>query len=425
MKSLLRHRLSILTAALLASWLPPQSRAQQISDNLEPYQMLRSLQFVQDSVVMGDHSAGEMQRFMLGTIDKRLRSVNPKVFDDPRNVDAALIYAMSGGNPATLEFLVSRDTGGYFDTRVADALRKYLSGRGLMVANSLAAMVPEYKDQRIGPYIALVAGNVMIAKDTKQALGFFDWARLVAPGTIVEEAALRRSVAIAVEGDQVDQAMDYARRYARRFVHSPYAGQFADLFVQLVIEHYGKITADDIAGALEFMDDDRAQEVYVRIARRATINGNSDLAALAAEKAKERGKDRVSPGGSVAKLYSGVADLSKGRMDGVLETLSAIPEDGLKAEDQALRAAAQRVAEEVMRSPTEASLEQDADANMANQISAEQTSALPGHDAAGKNPAEMNSATGKAQTLDPDFKTFVDRGRSRLSAIDDLLKQEK
>ncbi|WP_137132518.1 chemotaxis protein MotC [Rhizobium sp. FY34] len=425
MKSLLQHRLSILTAALLVSWLPQQSRAQQISDNLEPYQMLRSLQFVQDSVVMGDHSAGEMQRFMLGTIDKRLRTINPKVFEDPRNVDAALIYAMSGGNPATLEFLVARDTSGNFDTRVADALRKYLSGRGLMVANSLAAMVPEYKDQRIGPYIALVAGNVMIAKDTKQALGFFDWARLVAPGTIVEEAALRRSVAIAVEGDQVEQAMGYSRRYARRFVHSPYAGQFADLFVQLVIKHYGKVSADDIAGTLEFMDDDRAQEVYLRIARQATINGNSDLAALAAGKAKERGKDRASPGGSVAKLYSGVADLSKGHIDGVLETLNAIPEDGLKAQDQALRAAAQRVAEEVVRSPTEASLEQDASANIANQISAEQTSALPGHDAAGKTPAEMGSATGKAQTLDPDFKTFVDRGRSRLSAIDDLLKQEK
>jgi chemotaxis protein MotC len=424
MKALIRHPFSILAASLMLCWPAPQSNAQQMSDSLEPYQMLRSLQFVQDSVVMGDHSAGEMQRFMLSTIDRRLRSINSKVFDDPRNVDAALIYAMSGGNPATLEYLVSRDTVGHFDTRVADVLRKYLSGRGLLVANSLNAMVPEYKDQRIGAYLALVAGNVMIAKDPKQALGFYDWARLIAPGTIVEEAALRRSVAVAVEGDHVDEAMGYSRRYARRFSHSPYAGQFADLFVQLVVNHFGKVTEEDIESTLEFMDADRAQEVYLRIARQATINGKATLAGMAAQKAKDRGKDRPSPGGSVAKLYSGVANLSMGRIEGVVETLRDLPEEGLTAEDRALRDAAQRVAEQVLQTPTQTSLEQDADATMDNQISAEQTSALAGHDAAGKSPAEMSSATGNAQALDPDFKTFVDRGRSRLSAIDELLKEE-
>jgi chemotaxis protein MotC len=424
MKPLIRHPLSIFAASLLFCWQPLQSRAQQSPDSLEPYQMLRSLQFVQDSVVMGDHSAGEMQRFMLGTIDRRLRTINSKVFDDPRNVDAALIYAMSGGNPATLEYLVSRDTAGNFDTRVADVLRKYLSGRGLLVANSLSTMVPEYKEQRIGAYLALVAGNVMIAKDPKQALGFYDWARLIAPGTIVEEAALRRSVAVAVEGDHVDEAMSYSRRYARRFTHSPYAGQFADLFVQLVVKNFGRITEEDIESALEFMDDDRAQEVYLRIARQATINGNAALAGMAAERAKERGKDRPSRGGSVAKLYSGVAELSMGRIDGVVETLRDLPEEGLTAEDRALRDAARRVAEQVLQTPTEASLEQDEGATIENQISAEKTSALAGHDAAGKSSAGMEPATGKAQMLDPDFKTFVDRGRSRLSAIDALLKEE-
>lgn len=59
--------------------------------------MLRSLQFVQDSVVRGDHSAADMQRFLLTRIDKRLRTAAPSDFEDPRNVDAALIYTMSGG----------------------------------------------------------------------------------------------------------------------------------------------------------------------------------------------------------------------------------------------------------------------------------------------------------------------------------------
>ena len=153
---------------------------------LAPYAMLRSLQFVQDSVVRGDHSAGEMQRFMLGTLDNRLRTINPSEYRDPRNVDAAMIYAMSGGNPATLEYLASRDVDGNFDGRVADVLRKYLGGKGTLVAKSMAQMAQEYRDQKIGPYLALVSGNVAVAKDPKAALVHYDWARLTAPGTIVE-----------------------------------------------------------------------------------------------------------------------------------------------------------------------------------------------------------------------------------------------
>src|SRR6478609_6092213 len=112
----------------LAVAAPGAVRAEEQED-LVPYKMLRSLQFVQDSVVLGDHSAAEMQRFMLGTIDQRLRTIDQSVFDDDRNVDAALIYAMSGGNPETLEYLVARDVNGHFDNRISDVLRKYLSGK--------------------------------------------------------------------------------------------------------------------------------------------------------------------------------------------------------------------------------------------------------------------------------------------------------
>jgi chemotaxis protein MotC len=113
---LLVHALSLLGLAWTGA-----ARAEDMN-GVEPYKLLRSLQFVQDSVVLGDHSAAEMQRFMLETIDQRLREADSAIFEEPRNVDATLIYAMSGGNPATLEFLVARDIDCNFDSRVTDAL---------------------------------------------------------------------------------------------------------------------------------------------------------------------------------------------------------------------------------------------------------------------------------------------------------------
>ncbi|MDO1581029.1 chemotaxis protein MotC [Rhizobium oryzicola] len=417
------QRTLLLAATALACSLAVEPAFAQQADNLEPYQMLRSLQFVQDTVIMGDHSAGEMQRFMLGTLDKRLRTVSTAVFDDPRNVDATLIYAMSGGNPATLDYIAAKDTSGHFDNRVTDVLRKYLSGKGSLIQKTLIGMVPEYRNQRIGPYLALIAGNVVIGKEPKDALQYYDWARLGAPGTIVEEAALRRSLAIAVDVDLVEQGLSYARKYARRFVHSPYASQFADLFVKLVVKHFGEITEEDIEDTLEFMDNDRAKSILVRIARQAAIDGKNELASLASRKAEERGASARTSFDAIAKLYGGVANLSTDRVNDVLSAIANIPESELTPEDRAIREAARRIGEEVVRPPTLNSLGQDKNGNIQPQSAAVDVSAKPSNDVQGSGSTTAQNAGGPSQKLDPDFQTYVDRGQSALTAIDKMLKE--
>lgn len=399
--------------------------AQQKQD-LAPYNMLRSLQFVQDSVVLGDHSAGEMQRFMLGTLDDRLRSAPAAVFEDPRNVDAALIYAMSGGNPTTLEYLASRDIAGNFDNRVTDALRKYLSGKGTLIAKSLADMAEEYKDRKLGPYLALVTGNVTVPRDPKAALAYYDWARLTAPGTIIEEAALRRSVAITVDGGMVDKALNYSRQYARRFEHSPYASQFVDFFVQLVVGHYGEVKEEDIDNSVEFFDVDRRREVFLRIARAATIGGKTELARLASAKAEALGGDATRQPETLARLYGGVATVPTNNTSDAMQALSAIPDEILSPRDRALREAAKVIAEQVVTKPTAESLAQEKLANITNANDANLPVAQqPGHDVGGSKPAAEGLSAATAAPVDTTFQTFVDNGRSKLTAIDALLNEEK
>lgn len=401
----------------------------QALDSIEPFRMLRSLQFVQDSVVLGDHSAAEMQRFMLETIDSRLRDADASIFEEPRNVDAALIYAMSGGNPATLEFLVARDVDGNFDNRVTDALRKYLSGKGTLIAKSLADMVPEYRDQKIGPYLALVAGNVTITRDPAAALKFYDWARLTAPGTIVEEAALRRSLSIALDTGMVEKGAAYSNRYARRFLHSPYASQFADLFVRLVVDHFDKLDEQFILTTLSFMDEPRQREVYLRIARQAAINGHTELARLSAARAKGLAGQVDDGMDALADLYGGVADVSSGSVEAAMQAIIDIPDEKLSPSDRALRTAAQAVAEEVLRLPVMESPTQ-ADSTTPDVVISETASDDPTAMTADERAAAVPVAATPAGTKegatdsDPAFQSFVDTGRSKLEEIDKLLNEE-
>lgn len=430
-----RHRYTSIALALAigTAAAPGAGRAEDQAD-LPPYKMLRSLQFVQDSVVLGDSSAGEMQRYMLSTLDTRLRDADKTVFDDSRNVDAVMIYAMSGGNPATLEYLMSRDVDGHFDNRVADLLRKYLSGKGLLVVNSLADVAKEYRDKRIGPYLSLVAGNVMMAKDPKAAMKLFDWARLTAPGTIVEEAALRRSVALASDAGMVPTALAYSQRYARRFLHSPYASQFADQFVKLVVDHTADIKPQDIVDILSFMDPPRQREVYLRIARRATIAGEMDLAKLASARAQDIGSDGSTAFNALASFYGGIANISSPDIGVAVRDINQIPDGELNQRDRMLRDAARAVADAVLQPPDAKSLTQGSPSNLPKQADAEHDdNARPAADAdqpqvaqgeqQGAAPAAQ-SREGGGQDAGSSFNTFVTTSRSKLSAIDDLLKQE-
>jgi chemotaxis protein MotC len=75
---------------------------------LQPYQLMRSLQLVQDSIAAGDHAALPMQAKLLEMVDTRLRAADAEDFKEPKNFRALLVYGMSGGNPVTVEAGTSR-----------------------------------------------------------------------------------------------------------------------------------------------------------------------------------------------------------------------------------------------------------------------------------------------------------------------------
>lgn len=408
-----------LAATLCGLGAEPAKVFAQSQDNLMPYAMLRSLQFVQDSVTMGDHSATEMQRFLLQTIDERLKSAPSAIFKDPRNVDAALVYAMSGGNPATLELLVARDVDGNFDSRVADILRKYLSGKGTLVAQSIAAMVPEYRGTRIGAYLALIGGNVTIPRDPVAALGFYDIARLEAPGTIVEEAALRRSLAIAVEDGDAGRGVEYAQRYARRFLHSPYASQFADLLVSLVVKRVDSIGHDTIEETFAMMDAERQKEAYLRLSRLAAISGKDSLARMAALKAKALSPDMPDQPQVQANLYESLSNIGTPDVVSAIETIGQIPEAQLSDRDRALRDAARAIADQVVRPP---SPQPGADLGVTAGQGA--GSGAPANEAASAETKGIwRVENHKAEDEGENVRQLVTSGRSKLDEIDSLLKK--
>ncbi|KQU98777.1 chemotaxis protein MotC [Mesorhizobium sp. Root102] len=387
----------LLGLLLLAGGHPSTGFAQEA---LQPYQLVRSLQLIQDRIATGDHAALPMQAKLLEMADARLRTADAEDYKDPKNFRALLVYGMSGGNPVTVEAATSRATTDPQSLAIAQGVIDYLTGRPGEAIEALKPIDPMALPPDLGAFLALVKGSLLAGDQPAAALGLLDQARLLSPGTLVEEAALRRSVGIAAgQGDAARFALA-STQYVERYLYSPYASQFADSFVTGVIALHMSISQDKLADITSMMDAEREKVIYLRIARRAAIDGLNELSAFASARA-ERGRDgNTNQDDPRALLYASLSTVTSGTIEDVRAKLGKIDRTRLSQGDRALLDAAQAIAGEVVAPP--AALPQEKPAPVAaGQSPAPKIATAPGADHSGLPPVEGAIAEQPAATAAP------------------------
>ena len=80
--------------------------------------------------------------------------------------------------------------------------------------------------QRLAGEVAFARSVLETKRDARAAAGLLDWSRLLAPGGLVEEAALRREIALLAEAKDVTRLAMLTRQYVTRFAASLYATDF-------------------------------------------------------------------------------------------------------------------------------------------------------------------------------------------------------
>jgi chemotaxis protein MotC len=387
----------LLAPALLAGLTTAWSTG---ASTLEPYQMVRSLQLVQDDLAAGDHAALPMQRKLLEMIDERLRTAPKEEFADIRNLRAVLVYGVSGGNPRTVEIVLAR-LGVTKDNPVAAGVLGYLQGRTEEAITALDAVDPMKEEYELGAFLALVKGTVLAGQDPAAGIQFLDQARLLAPGTLVEESALRRTVSLAAALGNAERFLRASSQYVRRFLRSPYASQFADAFVAGAVSLYPGLSTETMSEVIGGMTPDHQQVIYLRLARRGMLDGLMELSAFAAERAAESADRQASD--PRADLYSSIASVTSANVGEVAAKLKAIDPTQLSEGDRKLLTAAKAVAAEVLAAPNSGLVE----------ISAEpKTEAVAAAAATGEPEPEPQPEP---------VQVIVEDARRRLAEIDKLL----
>ncbi|MBB3808359.1 chemotaxis protein MotC [Pseudochelatococcus contaminans] len=275
----------------------------------EPYQLVRTLQAVQDRTAHGSRMALSMQGPLLSKTNAALLSAPDEAWQEPRNARAAIAFALSGGSPAILRKLVALDPRPAIDPAILDGVAAYIMGDEETARKHLGDMDASTLSPGIDGRIALVQSALYARTNPDRAVKLLDMARLLMPGTLVDEGALRREIFLTGQLELNDKFKQLTKHYLRRYPSSVYAKDFHQRFSSTLLRMNMSGTPEQeawLTDLLEALDVPNRIDINLRLARQAVTQGKTRMASLAAKRAME-----LAPGNSSmmeqARLYYGSA----------------------------------------------------------------------------------------------------------------------
>lgn len=351
----LPHRLCIAAAVLcLAS---PLARAQAEpapATPPPPYQLVRTLQSLQNEAASGNRTAHAAQGKLLRDLEQAMMAQPGDVWDDPRNTRAVVQYVLSGGQPGVLAELLKRGEPSGLPKGLGGGALAYVMGDNGQARALLMPLDPASLHESLAGHLALVQATLILRNDQKRALQLLDQARLASPGSLVEEGALRRAVFIAAEINDLDRLEKATAQYMRRFDRSVYAENFRQAFATGLVrfdigrdpEKFPRLVA-----TLRAFDREQQRAVLLIIARDALVRGRFEQARRAAEEvARIPGGDQMTI--ARASLYRAASRIGGDKADGALESLKKIDPQRLPPEEKEILQTALRVASHIVDVPT-------------------------------------------------------------------------
>ncbi|ASP36668.1 chemotaxis protein [Labrenzia sp. VG12] len=265
--------------ALLSSGLAAEPAV--TAKKTQPFEMIRSLQTLQEQIAQGNSHAMKAQRTLLADMDDMFLKVPADLWQEPRNARAAVVHLLSGGHPRVMRHLLALEPFPAIDRRLMEASLAYVEGREEDMLELLKDIDPLELPPSLGGHVALVKAAPYIRSEPAKAMELLQVASLLMPGTLVEEAALRREVFVAGMMADVDRFRVLSIRYLRRFRSSVYAGDFRRRFA-LALDTLGFVKSEDkfalLDPVLHEFDADSRRGLYLRLARSALLAGHLKVA---------------------------------------------------------------------------------------------------------------------------------------------------
>ncbi len=265
----------------------------------------------------------------------------------------AEIFVLSGGDAAVLAPWEEGISPGSVEEKLFDGVMAYGGGRITEAELALLSLDARSFDPLRGGHLALAQALLASRINPERAFQYFDAARFILPGTIVEEAALRQIAVLAARTGNKDRFAEAATTYLGRFRRSAYIAGFE---VQLAF-HVARFSGQN--GGLILREILKAHPMgwgrclacfLITVAEQAILLGKTGLAIDAALAASPFVAD-----GSAEKqrllLYHGAALIVTKDYERGLTALQSVKKESLSERDRALLSASLALSAKLRATP--------------------------------------------------------------------------
>ena len=323
---------------LLLALSPCCVRAEPGAELPEPYHLVRALQSLQNQIVSGSRPSLDAQPQLVNQIGIEFARSLPEIWRDRRNGEAAASFLLSGGPAGPVRRLLTANVIPQAQARLVKGALAFAEGRRSDARKLLEPIDPLSLGDGIGGQLALTQSMLVLEGDPGRSLELLDIARLLSPGTIVEEAALRRQIFIVGEQGNLRRFARLGAIYQRRFPNSLYAKSITSRFREAILKFASEGTSpfiDEIEALLASIPPEEQCDMFLGIARVALIKANFPLAGRAAERARQLSKAQ-SAESLRADAYRAIAGIGNGDAKAALAALEALDGKRLPTDDREL-----------------------------------------------------------------------------------------
>jgi hypothetical protein len=192
---------------------------------------------------------------------RRMLQMNAKGRRTTLELQALAMDVLSGGDPAGMEKHLGDEQIARQDRALLGAALAYAKGQSSDAEKAFAELAGEALPSLVRAQVMLARAQISTTSEYASRLSWLSQAASLAPGTLVEEAAIRRLVGISAAAKDHERFLYWAGRYARRFANSHYASDFEQGVVRAATaldESLVKLDAGELRILLHNVGRDRA-----------------------------------------------------------------------------------------------------------------------------------------------------------------------
>ena len=308
--------------------------------------LVRKLSRIHDEMAKGNQAAvSQLDEIDIG-ISGQFEQFDRVDWQSSKNVEAMMTYVLSGGKAEIVENFVEAKTATAEQLALAKGAMHFSMHRPETALKLIGGVDPRTMERSLAGPMALALASLHATEEPQRGVQLFDEARLQAPGTAIEEAAIRREVPLLLKQGDIRRAMGLASRYVRSFGRSVFAKKFyQDLATGLAASDESEAVAaiEEVSVSIEREPDDIRADLYLKVSRAAVVSGKLNLCKKAATKIIVMLPDG-SPSKSKAQLYSAAASAPTEDARTAFVDLDAVPLGDLDTDEIAIREAAKTIA---------------------------------------------------------------------------------